>query len=117
MKCEKHLWRSVLSKTLKYNSSVSVFNYIYIYIYIHIYVVITKKSPLSILRHLRVANPEFLKRFDGCLFQVSFYLHNFFSLFTIYYMKGYTHYTHTHTHTHTDIYIYIYIHVYIYRER
>ena len=38
--------------------------------------VITKKSPLSILRHLRVVNSEFLKqRFDGCLFQVSFYLY------------------------------------------
>ena len=37
--------------------------------------VITKKSPLSILRHLRVVNLEFLKqRFDGCLFQVSFYV-------------------------------------------
>ena len=57
--------------------------------------VITKKSPLSILRHLRVVNSEFMKqRFDGCLFQLSFYLYNFFSLFTIYYIK---------------VYIYIYI--------
>ena len=56
--------------------------------------VITKKSPLSILRHLRVINLEFLKqRFDGCLFQVSFYLYNFISLFTIYYIKVYTYYT------------------------
>ena len=62
-----------------------------IYIYI---IVTTKKSPLSILRHLRVVNSEFLKqRFDGCLFQVSFYLYNFFSLFTIYYIKVYTYYT------------------------
>ena len=30
--------------------------------------VIRKKSPLSILRHLRVVNSEFLKqRLDGCL--------------------------------------------------
>ena len=37
--------------------------------------VITKKSPLSILHHLRVVNLEFLKqRFDGCLFHVSFYV-------------------------------------------
>ena len=36
--------------------------------------VITKKPPLSILRHLRVVNSAFLKqRFDGCLFQISFY--------------------------------------------
>ena len=50
--------------------------------------VITKKSPLSILPHLRVVNSEFLKqRFDGCLFQVSFYLYSFFSLFTVYYRK------------------------------
>ena len=34
--------------------------------------VITKKSPLSILRHLRVVNLE--QRFDGCLFHVSFYV-------------------------------------------
>ena len=62
-----------------------------LYIYI---IVTTKKSPLSILRHLRVVNSEFLKqRFDGCLFQVSFYLYNFFSLFTIYYIKVYTYYT------------------------
>ena len=55
--------------------------------------VITKNSPLSILRHLRVVNSELLKqRFDGCLFQVSFYLYNF-SLFTIYFIKLYTYYT------------------------
>ena len=37
--------------------------------------VITKKSPLSILNHLRVINLTCLKqRFDDCLFQVSFYL-------------------------------------------
>ena len=66
----------------------------YICIYMYIYMVITKKSPLSILRHLRVINSEFLKqRFDGCLFQVSFYLYNFISLFTIYYIKVYTYYT------------------------
>ena len=41
--------------------------------------VITKKSPLSILIHLRVVNLACLKqRFDDCLFQVSFYLYNFF---------------------------------------
>ena len=34
--------------------------------------VITKKSPLSILNHLRVINLTCLKqRFDDCLFQVS----------------------------------------------
>ena len=43
------------------------------------------------LRHLRVVNSEFLKqRFDGCLFQVSFYLYNFFhylqSILYIYYI-------------------------------
>ena len=55
--------------------------------------VITKNSPLSILHHLRVVNSELLKqRFDGCLFQVSFYLYNF-SLFTIYFIKVYTYYT------------------------
>ena len=38
--------------------------------------VITKKSPLSILNHLRVINLTCLKqRFDDCLFQVSFYLY------------------------------------------
>ena len=56
--------------------------------------VITKKSTLFLLRHLRVVNSEFLKqRFDSCLFQVSFYLYIFFSLFTIYFMKVYTYYT------------------------
>ena len=56
--------------------------------------IITKKSPLSILRHLRVINSEFLRqRFDDCLFQVSFYLYNFISLFTIYYIKVYTYCT------------------------
>ena len=55
--------------------------------------VITKNYPLSILRHLRVVNSELLKqRFDGCLFQVSFYLYNF-SLFTIYFIKLYTNHT------------------------
>ena len=50
-----------------------------IYIYIYIYMVITKKSPLSILNHLRIINLTCLKqRFDDCLFQVSFYLYNFF---------------------------------------
>ena len=38
--------------------------------------VITKKSPLSILNHLRVINLTCLKqRFDDCLFQVSFYIY------------------------------------------
>ena len=53
--------------------------YITYMVYLYIYMVIKKKSPLSILRHLRVVNLEFLKqRFDSCLFQVSFYLYNFF---------------------------------------
>ena len=44
--------------------------------------VITKKSPLSILNHLRVINLTCLKqRFDDGLFQVSFYLYNFFSIY------------------------------------
>ena len=47
--------------------------------------VITKKSPLSILNHLRVINLTCLKqRFNDCLFQVSFYLYNFFFFFSIY---------------------------------
>ena len=78
--------------------------YVYIYIYIYIlyiyilyiyilYIYITKKPLLSILHHLRVVNSEFLKqRFDDRLFQVSFYLYNFFSLFTIYYIKVYKYY-------------------------
>ena len=41
--------------------------------------VITKKSPLSILIHLRVVNLACLKQsFDDCLFQGSFYLYIFF---------------------------------------
>ena len=43
--------------------------------------VITKnlQSPVTILNHLRVINLTCLKqRFDDCLFQVSFYLYNFF---------------------------------------
>ena len=64
------------------------------FMYISYYIYTKKKSPLSILRHLKVINSEFLKqRFDGCLFQVSFYLYNFISLFTIYYIKVYTYYT------------------------
>ena len=60
---------------------------------IYINVVVTKKSPLSILRHLRVVNSAFLKqRFDGCLFQVPFYC-TIFSLFTIIFIKVYTYYT------------------------
>ena len=52
--------------------------------------VITKKSPLSILRHLRVVNSEFLKqRFNGCLFQVSFYLYNFFIIYNLFYQSLY----------------------------
>ena len=44
--------------------------------------VITKKSPLSILNHLRVINLTCLKqRFDDCLFQVSFYLYNFIYIY------------------------------------
>ena len=60
--------------------------------------VITKKSPLSILNHLRVINLTCLKeRFDECLFQVSFYLYNFFFffflVFTIYFIKVHAFYT------------------------
>ena len=52
--------------------------------------VITKKSPLSILRHLRVVNSELLKQhFDGCLFQVSFYLYNFFIIYNHFYRSLY----------------------------
>ena len=52
--------------------------------------VITKKSPLSILRYLRVVNSEFLKqRLDGCLFQVSFYLYNFFIIYNLFYQSLY----------------------------
>ena len=52
--------------------------------------VITKKSLLSILRHLRVVNSAFLKqRFDGCLFQVSFYLYNFFIIYNLFYQSLY----------------------------
>ena len=51
--------------------------------------VITKKSPLSILNHLRVINLTCLKqRFDDCLFQVSFYLYNFFSIYNIFYKSS-----------------------------
>ena len=52
----------------------------------YIHMVITKKSPLSILRYLRVVNSEFLKqRLDGCLFQVSFYLYNSFIIYNQFY--------------------------------
>ena len=44
--------------------------------------VITKKSPLSILNHLRVINLTCLKqRFDDCLFQV-------FSIYNIFYKSS-----------------------------
>ena len=50
--------------------------------------VITKKSSFSILHHLRVVNSEFLKQcFDGCLFQVSFYLYNFFFICNLFYQS------------------------------
>ena len=61
--------------------------------------VITKKSTLSVLNHLRVINLTCLKqRFDDCLFQVSFYLYNcffccFFLVFTIYFIKVHAYYT------------------------
>ena len=56
--------------------------------------VITKKSPLSILNHLRVINLACLKqRFDDCLFQVSFYLYNFFSIYNIFFIKVHAYYT------------------------
>ena len=52
--------------------------------------VITKTSPLSILRHLRVVNSAFLKqRFDGCLFLVSFYLYIFFIIYNLFYESLY----------------------------
>ena len=52
--------------------------------------VITKKSPLSILIHLRVINLARLKqRFDDCLFQVSFYLYNFFIIYNLLYQSLY----------------------------
>ena len=51
--------------------------------------VITKKSPLSILIHLRVVNLACLKqRFDDCLFQVSSYLYNFFIIYNIFYQSS-----------------------------
>ena len=59
------------------------------YIY-GIYMVITKKSPLSILIHLRVVNLACLKqRFDDCLFQVSFCLYNFFIIYNLLYQNLY----------------------------
>ena len=46
--------------------------------------VITKKSPLSILNHLRVINLTCLKqRFNDCLFQVSLYLYNIYNFYFI----------------------------------
>ena len=64
--------------------------YIYVYIYIYIYMVIGEKSLLSILCHLRVVNSAFLKqRFDGCLFQVSFHLYNFFIIYNLFYQSLY----------------------------
>ena len=48
--------------------------------------VITKKSPLSILRHLRVVNLE--QRFDGCLFHVSFYVCMY--IFVFIYVLGFS---------------------------
>ena len=53
--------------------------------------VITKKSPLTILNHLRVINLACLKqRFNDCLFQVSFYLNNFFlSIYNIFYKSSF----------------------------
>ena len=51
--------------------------------------VITKKSPLSILIHVRVVNLACLKqRFDDCLFQVSFYLYNIFIIYNILYQSS-----------------------------
>ena len=46
------------------------------------------KSSLFILSHLRVINLACLKqRFDGCLFQVSFYLYNFFIIYNLFYQS------------------------------
>ena len=70
--------------------SIYIHIYIYVYIYIYIYMVIGEKSLLSILCHLRVVNSAFLKqRFDGCLFQVSFYLYNFFIIYNLFYQSLY----------------------------
>ena len=47
--------------------------------------VATKKSPFSILIHLRVVNLACLKqRFDGCLFQVLFSLYTFFIIYNLF---------------------------------
>ena len=71
--------------------------------------VIGEKSLLSILCHLRVVNSAFLKqRFDGCLFQVSFYLYNFFNYLYIY---VYIPYIYISIYIHTCIYIRIYIYI------
>ena len=69
-------------------------------------ILITKKSPLSTLRHHRVVNSEFLKqRFDGCLFQVSFYLYYFFIIYNLFYQSLYIlHFTISAR----SVYIYIY---------
>ena len=54
---------------------------IYIYIYI---------SPLSILIHLKVVKLLYLKqRFDNCLFEVSFYMYNFFIIYNLFYQSFY----------------------------
>ena len=53
--------------------------------------IIKKRYPLSILSHPRVVNLACLKqRFNGCLFQVSFYCLFQISLFAIYFIKVYT---------------------------
>ena len=67
-----------------------IYTYIYIYVYIWYNMVITKKSSLSILIHLRVVNLACLKqRFDDCLFQVSFCLYNFFIIYNLLYQNLY----------------------------
>ena len=59
--------------------------------------VITNHLPypfLSILIHLRVVNLPCLKqRFDDCLFEVSFYPHNLFFFYNLFYQSLYIYYT------------------------
>ena len=51
--------------------------------------VVTKKSPLSILIHLRVVNLACLKpRFEDCLFQVSFHLYIFLIIYNTFYQSS-----------------------------
>ena len=63
---------------------ISPYIYLLIYISFYIYIYIYIKSPLSILRHLRVVNLAFLKqRFDGCLI----YTYIFISIYIYLYKR------------------------------